>query len=131
MLESLRAECGGVASLQFSPDGSLLAAGYTRGAVLLWAAGNRRPVRALLGHSRSVRCLAFSACADQLASGSAGPDLRVWDISIEQEIARYPTVYPIGALWWSPDGRIIKAADLGGATHRPHIYELELVGPRG
>ena len=125
----LRADYGGVGSLDFSPDGRWLAAGYVRGAIQLWAMGTMLPVQTLLAHTKSVRCLAFSPCAQRLASGSADPSLRVWDISIGKESGHYPTIHPVVAIRWSPDARIIKAADRGGPTNRPHIYELELVDP--
>ena len=81
----------------------------------------------LVGHWRSVRCARFSPCGNWLLSGSTDRTIRVWDVKSFQEIARYHAVYTVGTVWWSPDGRIIRAVDFGGSTTRPRVYELELM----
>ena len=64
----------GCASLAFSPDGTLLAAGRSNGMVSIWQAATGRPVRHclhdLLGHP--VRAVAFSADGTHLASAGGG-----------------------------------------------------------
>ena len=35
----------------------------------------------------------------------------------------------VKALWWSPDGRELRAADGGLASYAPNLYRLRLEGP--
>eukprot|EP00741_Cyanophora_paradoxa_P022581 tig00000248_g21806.t1 len=67
-------------SLALTRDGTLLAAGYTDGAVQLWAAGEGRAVRTLAGHSDWVRALAFSEDGRTLASASSDGTGRLWSV---------------------------------------------------
>jgi WD40 repeat protein len=121
----------GVLGAVFSPDGKWVGSwscGPCDRGVRLWEAATGRELVRLEGHEGLVMGVAFSRDGRHVTSGAADRTVRVWEVATGTEIARYCTAYKVGALWWSPDGRIIKAADRGGATHRPHVYELELVG---
>jgi len=123
---------GEVTSLFFLSD-VRLASGCSEGGMVsirVWDLSSRVESVCLRAQGRAVSPMAFSPNGHLVAWGEARNGIRVWDVGIGEELAWYPTTYSPLALWWSPGGRIIKAADTGGGTNRPHIYELELVGPR-
>lgn len=62
-----------------SPDGTVLAAGTSRGEIRLWLAGSALPLLTCRGHSDWVRAVAFSADGTLLVSGSEDWMVRVWD----------------------------------------------------
>lgn len=90
---------------EFSPDGKWVASGGYDKRVLIWAADRYQPiestlveevtnrlrdgendasdlsVRELLGHSASVRSVAFSADGHSLASGARDNTLRIWNVA--------------------------------------------------
>ena len=70
--------------VRFSPDGRVVALAVGTG-IHLWdlAAGT---VAVLEGHDREVTCLAFSADATRLASGSADRTVRVWSVPQRRQI---------------------------------------------
>jgi WD40 repeat protein len=90
---------------QFSPDGKSVASGGYDKRVLIWAADRYQPIEStlveevtnrlrdgesdasglsvleLLGHSASVRSVAFSADGQFLASGARDNTLRIWNVA--------------------------------------------------
>ena len=73
-----------VTSVEFSPDGELLAAGGADGAVQLWAIDSRGDIwgvpRVLPGHEDAVFKVAFSPDGKTLASGSDDGTVLLWDL---------------------------------------------------
>ncbi len=86
---SLRAEAtlrpnqrlGAISALAFNSDSSQIAVGYSQGPIIIYAVANGRVVAELLGHTQSVRSLAFSADDQTLYSTSADGTLRIWSLS--------------------------------------------------
>src|SRR5262249_61846970 len=69
-VRTLTGRPGGVNSVAFSPDGTLIAfTGAGDKAVRLWEVATRRKVHKLTGHTDSVRGVAFSPDGTLLASG--------------------------------------------------------------
>eukprot|EP00736_Rhodelphis_marinus_P001616 Rmarinus@m.862 len=71
---------GTVWSVEFSPDGSMLASGGRDGAIRIWNSYDGRHLMTLLGHKRNVCSLHFSKKGDFMVSGSWDTTLCVWDM---------------------------------------------------
>lgn len=106
-------------SLQFSPDGKVLAAGGYK-EVRLIDPSTRTVLRSLPGHSGPVRCLAWSADGAQLAAGGGLPgelgEVKLWRGPFDAsgpmkpmgEIKDHRDV--VEGLTFAPDGRVLVTA---------------------
>lgn len=77
---TLVGESEGVNALEFGPDGTRLAAGYTDGKIVVWDLPTRSQARALLGHTKEVTDLAFSPDGTTLYSVAPDRMLLAWDL---------------------------------------------------
>ena len=100
-----------ITSLDFSPDGSVLAvAGFHE--VLLWKADGSELVARLIGLSERIQTVRFSPDGKKLAACGGRPaqmgEVQIWDVEKRRLLVSAPigfdTVY--GASW-SPDGKIV------------------------
>jgi len=100
-----------ITSLDFSPDGSLLAvAGFHE--VLLWKSDGSELVARLVGLSERIQSVRFSPDGKKLAAGGGRPaqmgEIQIWDVEKRKLLLSAPqgfdTVY--GASW-SPDGKLV------------------------
>lgn len=103
-----------VASLKFSPDGQILAAGGYKDVRLIEAASGKE-VAALSGQTDYVRSIAFSPDGKKVAAAGGAPQLfgeiRIWDVQSHQLLktmqGHKDCIYSIA---WSPDGKLIASA---------------------
>jgi len=100
-----------VTSMEYSPDGSLLAvAGFHE--VLLWKSDGSELVARLIGMSERIQTLRFSPDGTMLAACGGRPaqmgEVQIWDIRKAKLLLSVPvgfdTVYGVN---WSPDGKLI------------------------
>jgi len=104
---------GEVTSLEFSPDGSLLAAGTESDTAGVWGIPGGDLRYELTGHFYRVASVSFSPDGSRLASGA--PDgVRVWDAvdgGMRLELKGFSA--PLSAVAFSPDGTIL----VSGTSH--------------
>ena len=100
-----------IASLDFSPDGTLLAvAGFHE--ILLWKGDGSELVARLVGLSERVQSVRFSPDGKRLAAAAGRPaqmgEVQIWDVEkrkLQQSVPYgFDTVYGVN---WSPDGKLV------------------------
>ncbi|MHA2252650.1 MAG: WD40 domain-containing protein, partial [Candidatus Kariarchaeaceae archaeon] len=101
---------GDVLSIDFSPDGSLVASGGIDSLVHVWNRTNRNIVYTLKGHIGEIRTIAFSGDGTYLASGSSAPDnvIKIWDMT-DGQLLRNLTGHTdnINSISFSPSNQIV------------------------
>ena len=131
LLQSLAENGKPARAVQFSPDGQLLAVAYEiiqheKGAIKVFHVHSWKVQHDLA--SLPMRVLTFSPDSRRLASAGSF-DLDVWDLTTERKVATMSP--PFGrsiALSFSPDGRLLAAAD-GDALVR--VYDASTGSLRG
>ena len=99
---------GGVWSVAFSPDGAYLAAGDSKGNILLRRVADGQPICSYTGHSAWVVSLAFSPDGRTLASGSCDSTAKLWDVNTGQCLHSLEShKHEVWSVAFSPDGATI------------------------
>jgi WD40 repeat protein len=124
-----------IQSLQYSPDGNLIATGDSFGVVSTWNAGTRTRTRRMRAHGGLVTAVAFSADGRRLASGSRDGDVKIHDVGSGDQVEAHAVAGTILALRFSVDGRVLFVAEAADRADHPGIHRLaqdvRLTGPPG
>jgi WD40 repeat protein len=100
-----------VSAVAFSPDGRLLAAGLTEGALVVWDVASGAERCRLAGHDGRVSALAFSPDGSRLVTASLDRTARLWDLATGKELRRFGTHEDtVRSVAFSPDGRLVAVA---------------------
>lgn len=99
---------GGIWSVAFSPDGEILAAGDTKGEIILRRVSDGQPIRSFKGHAGWVASLDFSPDGKTLASGCRDSTARLWDIDTGQCMNTLREhEHEVWSVAFSPDAEIL------------------------
>jgi len=100
-------QAGGIRSVAFSPDGSLLALGNRDSTIKLWRVSDGKLVRTLEGHTGWVLSVSFSPDGRLLASGSFDGTIKLWRVSGGTLLQTYDQeTWRVLSIQFSPDGRL-------------------------
>ena len=122
-------------SVTFSPDGTLLAAGFHGGPVMVWNVARRK----LLGRLRPAGgpalsgAVAFSPDGRLLAAGTEGGSVAVWDVSaLRAPPAAFPpgpAEQPIDAVAFSPRGGLLTGGSGNGSVLLWKVASRQILAP--
>jgi WD40 repeat protein len=119
-------------SLAFTPDGTVLAAGYSdgeppyvRGMVELWDVASHRRQTSWHAHAINVSSLTFTGDARQLATGSFDLNVRLWSVHDQRLVIALPDQhYWVNSVAITSDGWWLASG--GGRAVLPTVAELHL-----
>jgi WD40 repeat protein len=99
---------GGIWSVAFSPDGKYLAAGDTKGDIILRRVADGQPILRFTGHKGWVVSLAFSPDGNTLASGSCDCTAKLWNVNSGQCLHSLEAhQHEVWSVAFHPDGKIL------------------------
>ncbi|MBV9280562.1 MAG: WD40 repeat domain-containing protein, partial [Chloroflexi bacterium] len=112
-----------ITSIDFSPDGSLLAQGDDNGMVYVWDVRSARRLVAVQGHPGPVWSIAFAPDGETVISGGDDAEVKVWQARTGRYLKSFPghttVVWSVSV---SPDGVWLAT---GGADRVVTLWRLE------
>jgi WD40 repeat protein/RNA polymerase subunit RPABC4/transcription elongation factor Spt4 len=122
-LKSLGELNTGVQSIDFSPDGSLLAIGSTNGELRIWDYQSEEVPNVVQGHQANVSAVAWSPDGSLLATGGFDEMVKIWDTSTWEVLYSIEVQYrdwyfnEVESLAWSPKGDLLAIGSHTGVVH--------------
>lgn len=111
--------------LAYSPDGKLLAVGYSTGDIFVWDVDKKKAITKF-SHGNEITAVAISSDQKSIATGTAW-GLRVWDASDGKPLATFDQKssgkHEVQAIRFLPDGRTVVTADSPGWIRTHSIEE--------
>jgi WD40 repeat protein len=79
-----------VCAIAFSPvDDSLFASSGANREIKLWRLGDNQPLRTFIGHTDTIRRIAFSSDGERLASSAFDQTAKLWDVNSGRLLATF------------------------------------------
>lgn len=124
LIANLEPVGGEANSVQFSPDGKILATGHQDQNVRLWDTETGDPIATLTGHTGTIWTLAFSPDGTQLASDGVDINTRLWDVATNTIVEVLCCHYegPVVTLSFTPQGDVLAT---GGLPNILRLWSLE------
>jgi WD40 repeat protein/DNA-binding XRE family transcriptional regulator len=114
---------GSTLSVEFSPDGSLVAVAANDRQIHLWQVADTKKLATCTGHVDWVWAVAFSPDGTMLASGSADRTVKLWRLcngNCRQSLVGHTS--RVLAVAWDPEGRILAS---GSDDQTVRLWEAE------
>ncbi len=125
----LRKHTDWIYSIEFSPDGVLLATSDRSGGLVVWEGDSGREFHNLTGHKAGVTDVSWRSDSNALASASEDGNVKIWEMDNGKEIKSFQGADGLGVLgvrfakdgklatvgrnkklqWFATDGKLIKA----------------------
>ncbi|MGD1920969.1 MAG: NB-ARC domain-containing protein [Pleurocapsa sp.] len=113
---------GGIWSVAFSPDGKYLAAGDTKGDIILRRVADGQPIMRFQGHTAWVVSLDFSPDGKTLASSSCDCTAKLWDVNSGQCLHSLDDHdHEVWSVAFSPDGKTLAT---GCDDHKARLWDV-------
>jgi WD40 repeat protein/serine/threonine protein kinase len=112
-IQVLQGHAGGVLSLDYSPDGGILASAGDDSVVRLWSPEGL-PIGQLDGHDGRIQRAVFNHDGSLLAAGGNSGEVVVWGALSNPPLARFAANPVIRELTFSPDGPLATGGDSSG-----------------
>lgn len=133
LLRTFGHEFGGVSSLAFSPDGSMLASAGLDANVLFWDVSTGQQKSSLRDQLVSTFAVSFTADGRNLVIGGANGAIEIVDVQRGSTARRFRAEkHAVGSLALSPDGRAVGAAyfDVDGMSRPAPLALWEIASGR-
>jgi WD40 repeat protein len=114
LLSTLRGHKKTVYSVDFSPDGKILASGSRDNTIKLWDVKTGQELSTLTGHGNSVFSVAINPQGNILASGSKDRTIKLWDLQTNQVIRTWRHKDAVRSVVFSHDGSILASGSYDG-----------------
>jgi len=95
-----------ITSVDFSPNGKIIAYGILDNKIKLWSIESGREIRILAGHIGGVKSVVFSSDGKILVSNAVvDRTIRLWSVETGEELKTFAG--PASSISFNPDGKIL------------------------
>ena len=119
---------GGIRTLAFSPDGTMLAGAFFDHTTVLWDLAKRERFGTLRGHHERVFDVAFSPDGEWIATASLDYTARIWEARTGQNVATLSGSVAVNRVQWSPTGDFLA---IGSNDLPREVLLYSITGRRG